>query len=277
MRSARQILTMAGLLALLHGYAVAQPAGGGTEKIGNAYRINGQWYRPTDDRELEQEGVASWYGAELNGRRTANGETFDMNEMTAAHRTLPLPSWVEVTNLDTGKQIVVRVNDRGPFHSKRIIDLSRRAAQMLGFGASGQANVRIRRVYPAAAPPPLEEAVNAPTAGVDGALLAPPPIVPEPVALRDDVLARTPGLGGPLYYVQVASVGTEKNARALAEDLDHFGPVDVVTAPDNGRARYRVRLGPFASLEAANAILADLKSAGYSDALVVNIVSRDLG
>lgn len=112
-------------------------------KVGKPYQINGQWYHPAMVDEYREVGVASWYGVPFHGRKTANGEVYDMHGMTAAHPTLPLPSLAKVTNLQNGKSIVVRVNDRGPFAKQRIIDLSRRAAWELGFKDQGTTDVEV--------------------------------------------------------------------------------------------------------------------------------------
>ncbi|WP_257818007.1 septal ring lytic transglycosylase RlpA family protein [Phenylobacterium sp. J367] len=116
---------------------------GGTWK---PYQINGKWYVPREQPDYDETGVASWYGGHHQGKPTSNGERFDKNAITAAHKTLPLPSIVEVTNLDNGKRIKVRVNDRGPFVDGRIIDLSQEAAKRLGFEGKGLARVRVRYV-----------------------------------------------------------------------------------------------------------------------------------
>jgi rare lipoprotein A len=113
-------------------------------KIGAPYRVKGVWYYPHVDYDYDRIGLASWYGEQFEGRPTANGEIFDVNGLTAAHRTLPLPSIVEVVNLQNGRALRLRVNDRGPFVSGRIIDLSRRAAQLLGFERAGVTRVRVR-------------------------------------------------------------------------------------------------------------------------------------
>jgi rare lipoprotein A len=115
----------------------------GMYKVGNPYQIEGVTYTPKIDYDYVETGVASWYGQQFHGNRTANGEAFDMNTISAAHRTLPLPSMVRVTNLENGRALNVRVNDRGPFARGRIIDLSRRAAQLLGFEQKGTAMVRV--------------------------------------------------------------------------------------------------------------------------------------
>lgn len=115
----------------------------GRYTVGKPYRKNGVLYRPAENWSYNEVGVASWYGMDHHGKRTANGETFDLRALTAAHPTLPLPSRVRVTNIENGKSIVVRVNDRGPFKNGRLIDVSRRAADMLGFRERGTARVRV--------------------------------------------------------------------------------------------------------------------------------------
>ncbi|NOX82436.1 MAG: septal ring lytic transglycosylase RlpA family protein [Alphaproteobacteria bacterium] len=121
-------------------------------KVGKPYKVKNKWYRPAHDPDYNKVGTASWYGRDFHGRATANGEIYNMNAMTAAHTTLPLPSMVEVTNLENRRKVVVRVNDRGPFASNRIIDLSRAAARRLGFEKNGLAKVRVRYLGPAALP-----------------------------------------------------------------------------------------------------------------------------
>ena len=116
----------------------------GLFKVGNSYRVDGRWYHPEETYNHSETGIASWYGAEFHGKPTANGEIFDMNELTAAHKTLQLPSLVRVTNLENGRSLVVRVNDRGPFKRSRVIDLSKRAAELLGFKNKGTAKVRLQ-------------------------------------------------------------------------------------------------------------------------------------
>jgi len=113
-------------------------------KVGDPYKIQGIWYYPAEDYEYEETGIASWYGAQFHGRRTANGGIYDMNALTAAHRTLPMPSYVRVTNLENGRSLILKVNDRGPFARNRIIDISRRGSQLLGFQKAGTAQVRVQ-------------------------------------------------------------------------------------------------------------------------------------
>ncbi|MBQ9271785.1 MAG: septal ring lytic transglycosylase RlpA family protein [Alphaproteobacteria bacterium] len=116
---------------------------GGIYKIGKPYKVMGRWYYPKEDYNYKEEGMASWYGEDFNGKKTANGERYNMNTLTAAHRTLPLPCIVKVTNLQNGRSIVVRVNDRGPYVKERIIDLSKRGATLLGYMGQGTTRVRV--------------------------------------------------------------------------------------------------------------------------------------
>lgn len=122
----------------------AIPKGGGVFKVGQPYTMNGRWYVPREEPGYDRTGLASWYGTDFHGRKTANGEIYDMNALTAAHPTLPLPSYAYVTNLANGRTILVRVNDRGPYVADRLIDLSARAARLLGTSERGVAQVRVR-------------------------------------------------------------------------------------------------------------------------------------
>lgn len=141
------------------------------------YQVGGIWYVPREQPDYDQTGVASWYGQQFNLKATADGEMFDLNQFSAAHTTLPLPSLVEVTNLDNGRKLVVRVNDRGPFVGGRIIDLSQAAARELGYERAGTAHVRVRYVGPA----PLA----GPDAGVRYAKASPGPLTPAYPIRRD--------------------------------------------------------------------------------------------
>src|SRR5712675_1353224 len=122
------------------------PKGGGTYRVGKPYTVAGRVYVPEEDTEYREEGMASWYGDDFHGRLTANGEVFDMASLTAAHPTLPMPSYARVTNLRNGKSVIVRVNDRGPYHGNRLIDVSNKAAELLEFKGNGVAKVRVEYV-----------------------------------------------------------------------------------------------------------------------------------
>ncbi len=260
-------------------------------KVGKPYKINGRWYRPAVDPSYDKKGVASWYGDDFHGRPTANGEIFDMRRMTAAHTTLPLPSLVEVTNLENGRQTVVRVNDRGPFAHNRIIDLSRAAARALGFEKQGLAKVRVRYVAPAPLPGEKTEPIYAgatpavqPVAvavstsadeintdqlasligGVDPGRepMLPPPL---PVAAQEPVEPL-------LYAIQVAVLDNIEELPALRARLADEGPLRIARASAQpGAARYRINLGPFPSESAATDRLETVHEAGYDGAVVVAI------
>jgi rare lipoprotein A len=126
------------------------PKGGGTYRVGKPYMVGGQTYSPEENTAYSAEGIASWYGDDFHGRRTANGEVFDMTSISAAHPTLPMPSYARVTNLANGKSLIVRVNDRGPYHANRVMDVSYRAAKLLEFERMGTASVRVEYVGRAA-------------------------------------------------------------------------------------------------------------------------------
>jgi rare lipoprotein A len=122
------------------------PKGGGTYRVGKPYTVAGRVYVPEEDVNYREEGLASWYGDDFHGRLTANGEIFDMGSLTAAHPTLPMPCYARVTNLTNGKSLIVRVNDRGPYHGNRLIDVSNKAAELLEFKGNGVARVRVEYV-----------------------------------------------------------------------------------------------------------------------------------
>src|SRR6516164_5171306 len=122
------------------------PKGGGTYRVGKPYVVAGRVYVPEEDVNYREEGLASWYGNDFHGRLTANGEVFDMDSLTAAHPTLPMPCYARVTNLSNGKSLIVRVNDRGPYHGNRLIDVSNKAAELLEFKGNGVARVRVEYV-----------------------------------------------------------------------------------------------------------------------------------
>jgi rare lipoprotein A len=149
------------------------PKGGGTYRVGTPYTVGGRVYVPQYDPHYKAEGLASWYGDDFYGRYTANGEIFDMNSISAAHPTMPLPSYARVTNLTNGRSLIVRVNDRGPYAHNRIIDLSMRAAKLLGFYGSGTATVKVEYVG------------RAPLRGSDDRVLA--------ATLRENEPAPSPG------------------------------------------------------------------------------------
>lgn len=243
-------------------------------KVGKPYQVADIWYYPADDQNYDEVGLASWYGAQFHGGPTANGETFDMDRVGAAHKTLPLPCYVEVTALDTGRTVLVRINDRGPFVANRIIDLSRRTAQLLGIERTGVSRVRVRRVYPSDADRLAlrsgRPAADRPDVGGSGlatlndrfAARAPDPRAPPRIAAAVPD-AQVP-VGG--FFIQVTAVGN----RAKAEDIAEFlaGRVEPVGA------LWRVRMGPYRSEDEATTALAQVRHQGYQDARLVHIAGN---
>jgi rare lipoprotein A len=230
-------------------------------KIGVPYQVAGQRYTPADTPNYEQVGFASWYGDELRGQRTSNGEPFNPDGISAAHPTLPIPSYVEVTSLDTGRVILVRVNDRGPFHSSRVLDLSIGAARQLGMTGHGARPIRVRRVYPSEAEKfalrsGRSVAERIPSSGSQLASLR------GRTEWRMPVMAsvQLPTGGGP-FYLQVASFSSRSRATSMAKRLD----ADVSPRGEN----YRVRLGHYETAREANAALAPLAAKGYPDVRIV--------
>jgi rare lipoprotein A len=250
------------------------------ERVGPPYEANGRWYVPTPEPGYEQTGTASWYGPQFQGRRTASGEAFDQDALTAAHPTLPIPSLVQVTNLENGREVIVRVNDRGPFTGERVIDLSRGAAQALDFEGAGHARVHVRYLGPAprrvnvdGAPAPASTqvpAASAPAQAEEGPhSLLPPPVdnvelAGAPVEARP---APVPVVGG--YFVQVGAYSDPTNAQRVRAEVAAAGPVVVdVRATAAGDDLFRVRVGPWASREEADAARRTLSSLGYADSVV---------
>jgi rare lipoprotein A len=201
----------------------SRTSGGPTQgyyKIGQPYEIDGVTYTPSADYNYDETGIASWYGPDFHGKITANGELYDMNEVTAAHRTLPMPSLVRVTNLDNGRTIVVRVNDRGPYARGRILDMSRRGAQLLGFEKTGTAKVHVQimaRESMVLADAAKQGQLTVDVAGLDNEA---PPLPPgTPTYTRPGAVASTP-LPPPKPFVppprQVAEAEADTEARTGA-------------------------------------------------------------
>ena len=260
-------------------------------KLGSPYEIEQAWYYPSYDPHYNRTGIASWYGPAFHGRPTANGERFDMNAVTAAHPTLPLPSRVRVTNLENGRQLEMRVNDRGPFVDGRLIDLSRRAAQLLGFYRQGLAKVRVEYLgldhlepdvpWPTEPPAVAVAAVDRPSV-----VAAKPRWTPQPAgeALLPPVKPgrqasasppRTPATqtvvaaGSRRLLVEAAVLDGRDAAHRLGERVSTLGTVAVQPERRNGRVVYAVRIGPVGSDDEAATILAALYRAGFADSQVV--------
>ncbi|MDB5440308.1 MAG: hypothetical protein JWM33_2735 [Caulobacteraceae bacterium] len=225
------------------------------------YQIKGVWYYPEENPDYDVKGVASWYGEQFHNQKTADGEIFDMNGISAAHKTLPLPSLVQVTNLDNGRKLTVRVNDRGPFVGDRVIDLSYEAADRLGFAGKGLANVEVRYLGPAAdansavipkmdAPAPLQP--------------RPSPVAPPPEPAPPIMIAQSGR-----YRVQAGSFADPANAKAAADKAAMVGDAQIEPAEVNGNQVYRVVVGPAADQQGAGRLLDRVLAAGFRGAIII--------
>lgn len=326
-----------------------QETGSSTYKVGNPYRVGSVWYYPRESFDTVETGIASWYGPDFHGKKTANGELYDQNELTAAHRTLQMPSLVRVTNLENGRSIVVRINDRGPFKHGRVIDLSKRGAELLGYINKGTARVKLevldkesRQIAAAAqrgvdtsrltmadldsmkggawgsaegtsvgstrvaaldsdinpnVAPAMPESLQTPTITVEE-LAAPAgsrsststlteherewrDVEPTKVSTQvptghvaggrfmpDAVVTQEPVVKTGLF-IQAASFSVRRNADNLQQSLSAIGPSFVETAMVNGRTVYRVKLGPIASVDAADRMLDKVIRSGSGSARVI--------
>ena len=232
-------------------------ASGGTSK---PYTVLGQSYVPvTDDRAFRESGLASWYGKKFHAQATASGEPYDMYAMTAAHKTLPLPAYAEVTNLRNGRKIVVRINDRGPFVGDRIIDLSYTAAARLDMLLQGTAPVEVRVITPrsgsgSAIPQPLP--------------VAPAVSAPPPVTVVNAPAAKVPGSSA--MYIQAGVFADHENARRRVEVLLAAGlELASLDEMSGTRTLHRVRVGPFASIEEFDLNMNRLRELGIHDARLI--------
>ena len=239
----------------------------GTYKVGKPYRIGSVWYYPKIDYAYHETGIASWYGPKFHNRKTANGEIFDMNAISAAHRTLPLPSVVQVTNLKNGRSLKVLVNDRGPFAHGRIIDLSRRAAQLLGFERAGTAPVRVAIL--------AEESRR--LAGVSqyrrtkktAATPSPPVKIASLPVTENAVLGNVPVTGKTTMFVQAGAFVRRDLARQMERSLAPIGPTRIVETTVGKQLFYRVRVGPVATVNDGDRVLDAVVRTGYPDARLV--------
>jgi rare lipoprotein A len=237
------------------------PSGkGGYKKVGKPYRVAGHWYYPLAYADgYDETGVASWYGTKFHGKKTANGERYDMHAMSAAHKTLPLPTMVRVTNLKNGRSVVVRVNDRGPFVKDRIIDLSYAAARKLGYNDAGTAPVRVEVLGNSSNRPSIARSKPAP-------VVPPHPIIstrPTPTATT---LTTKPGA----MYIQLGAFSSHNNANKLQGELSgEYPSVGIYTINGGYSKVYRVRIGPFNDEKDIEDNVLSLQQRGYDNAIVV--------
>ena len=223
----------------------AIPANEPLSRYGNmpSYSVRGKTYKVLKESNgFVQEGVASWYGTKFHGRKTSSGEPYNMYAMTAAHKTLPLPTYVEVTHKGNGRKVILKVNDRGPFHEGRVIDLSYAAARKLGISATGTGPVSLRTIN---------------TSALD-------------LKTSDVVLPAAMSESGKIH-VQVAAMGTETAAEKMAGNLrdKKIPSVRVHVVENDGRKLYRVRIGPIPNTDIAYEIINELNDIGLNAARVI--------
>ncbi len=253
-------------------------------KVGNPYKINGQWFYPAVDYNYDEIGIASWYGPNFHGKKTANGEIFDQNKISAAHKTLPLPSIVNVTNLENGKSLIIRINDRGPFVRGRIIDLSKKAAEILGVLKIGTAKVNVKIIEnesrklaigsnvetfvskkgftESVKKKELNEPKNASINKQNSDLKTNSKVITE----KDEANIFT-NLEENIT-IQIGAFTDIRNAKKLLEKLRDFKAYinrDYV----NKKYFYRVRIGPFTKKKFADTIIKDLYDKGFNSAKIV--------
>lgn len=311
-RASIRLCAMLAVAALVAACGTTRPASdgpvpsgeGGRYKVGSPYEVAGIWYYPQEDPLYDETGIASWYGKEFAGRKTANGEIFNPSEVSAAHKTLPMPTNVRVTNLENGRSVVVRVNDRGPFKPGRIIDMSEKGAELLGFKSAGVAKVRVeflgiadlpdgrpgKRVAGKGDHAEIGETVAraAPSGAVEGGALPPPPGSVEaeparpisgPVAVPVPVASPVDEPDGTVTEVQVASRGgmyvqagaflAKENATRLLARLKPIAAFQISPKRQDGKLYYRVRVGPISSVDEADAILEKVLMDGQKGAAIV--------
>ncbi|NQV56928.1 MAG: septal ring lytic transglycosylase RlpA family protein [Rhodospirillales bacterium] len=276
-------------------------------KIGNPYQVKGVWYYPAVDYRYDKSGIGSWYGPGFHGKKTANGEIYNQNALTAAHKTLPLPSAVQVTNLENGRSIRLTVNDRGPFVNGRIIDVSRRAAQLLGFHGSGTARVRVRAladvsralaararggavVALAQADSPIQTDVNVSKPMVSSEILEPPrgarparaqsenygPNGNRPDAREaqkassaEEEVVTVEQVSPTDVYVQAGAFKLYENAHRLRVRLFKVRAIKISSVIVDGAEYFRVRAGPIRDIKIADKILERVIDAGVTGARIV--------
>jgi rare lipoprotein A len=275
-------------------------------KVGKPYQVRGVWYYPKAQPHYDEIGIASWYGAQFHNHYTADGEVFDMTIPSAAHKTLPLPSLVEVTNLANGRKVLVRVNDRGPFVDGRVIDMSKAGAEALGFLAQGVTRVRVRYIGQAPDPPgvigphppsseprqevaaavrpsampgsaaqalaqssaPAAPASSPPPASTAATSVAPSLPSPPRVSLPD-VDSLLADAAPASYELQAGTFATESAARGFAANLGGAGLPEVQPVEQDGRTLYSVIVHGLADRSQADAVRSEALALGASKALIL--------
>ena len=234
----------------------------------DSYEVFGQHYQVmSSNTGFSEKGFASWYGTKFHGQRTSSGEAYDMYAMTAAHKSLRIPSYVEVTNLSNNRKAIVKVNDRGPFHEGRVIDLSYAAATKLGVAETGTAPVTVRVIEIG-----KKETVAANdvlVAAVVGEAIVGEKIIDEPIAAPVEELL------GDQFYVQVAAFSSEENAMRMLNDLKdkNFKSVRIHVEGVQDKLLYRVRIGPVPTTSIAEKLVLQLKEINHNNVRIVALIT----
>lgn len=256
------------------------PKGGGRYKIGKPYKILGEWYYPKEDPRYDRIGIGSWYGDDFHGRYTANGEVYDMEALSAAHPTLPIPTYARVTNLQNGRSIVVRVNDRGPYKHNRVIDLSKRAAREIGYLRQGTARVRVQYLgkAPLNGDDRYEEHYLAQQRWRGSRYAARKQNYLAPMSYGS-VANQTPNGQYPTQqpatpnrgslFIKAGAFSNPDNAERMRQRLAAVGPVHITPQNSATGVIYRVTVGPFGHEGHAGTALQNVVNAGVSDAAII--------
>lgn len=244
--------------ALPSGNSSSQPqlpdGKGGSYKTGNPYMVAGRWYTPMQGvKHYDQTGIASWYGADFHGKLTANGESYDMYSLSAAHKTLPLPTLVRVTNLENGRSVIVRVNDRGPFVKNRLIDLSYAASNVLGFMDQGTTRVRVQTLDQKP-----ETRASTPQPSRAG--------IPTSIATPETIESRKQAG----IFIQTGAFNSEGNANNMKHALmDTYPSAELHPKQIADKTLYRVRIGPFNDMKQVEKTVVSLQKSGFNQAIVI--------
>ena len=278
------------LLTILASCGKEQPKYSGL-KIGKPYQINGRWYTPKYEKDYDEIGTASWYGPGFHGGYTASGERYDQDGLTAAHKTLPFPAIIRVTNLDNGKSAIIKVNDRGPFVGDRLIDLSKGSAKELGIYGRGLAKVRVQFLddktreyveshggtYQFAAPKKASESKEK----IEITEEKPVQDIFAVADNQDDISvfesptkttlsnSNNVGFNKVALFLQTGVFGLRENANKLLEKLNDIGETRIIELNKNDKTMYRVVMGPYNSQYDIDVALGKLSSLGINGAKIV--------
>jgi len=244
----------------------------GNYKVGKPYEVFGIMYYPQEDYEYNEVGVSSWYGKDFHAKKTANGEKYDMNSLTAAHKTLPLPSIVRVTNLENGRSLILRVNDRGPFVNNRIIDVSKRGAKLLGFQQQGTTKVRVQILEEESKK--LKERLTG-ISSMSTASYSTPKTASNvsnsiiPAAISKSSTSNLSQVSGGSYHLQIGSFSQEDNAVNLKNSLASIGSTSITPVDISGTTYYRVMMGSFATEQDAQRAFEAVERTGLYGARII--------